>query len=1126
MMDPMESRREPRCKEFGAPAFERCLLAMAAGIICFVPALSPAAGQGEWLHQMQPITPRSYWCQRAASPITIDGRLDEPAWAGAPWTEDFVDIQGATNPKPRFRTRAKLLWDDDYLYIAAEIEEPHVWATLTNHDSVIFQDPDFEVFIDPRGETQPYYEFEMNALNTTWDLLLSKPYIDGGKPRDEWEIPGAKTAVQVRGTLNNCTDTDRGWAVEIAFPWKVLSEHARHTGPPAEGEQWRIDFSRVEWQVTTTNGLYQKVPKTAEDNWVWSPPGVVDMHRPEMWGLVQFTSRPPNESASIPVAPGKPARDVALGIYYAQREFWDKHQRWATNLAELDSGHSELPPGVGTPALESTADGYVCAVAFKDADREHVWRIRQDRLLRLDEAVPVETDLFITQAAEKFGNLGRRAAYFLVDNMPAADRASLGCDFLMENLSFALEAKTNFPWAGTIPERIYFNDVLPYASLDEPRDPWRKDFYKRASDIVRNCKTATEASQALNRELFGQINVHYNLRRKRNNQSPKESIEQHKATCTGLAVILVDACRAVGVPARIAGVPQWAQKDGNHTWVEIWDGDWHFTGADEYDKNGLDHGWFNNDAAKTARSPNPINQVYATSWRRTGQYFPLAWDVDSRVVPGVNVSARYAALATDTNSTATVVHVRLREEDEGERLAADVELRSDAGQLLARDHTRAGTADLNDMPDFTLPEDAEKVTFRFVRAGEAREKVVPCSMCMKTHTFDFVWGELTPVPKGVLTAEAWLSRPANERSAPPDFTFARDEAQRLISLAWEDVVKTRGESAMAEISAKKIVLGDKSLKWMERTFGEEPDGKHSLWITMHGGGQGTEQENDRNWRGYYGRYEFPPGSINVAPRAPANTWDMWHVKWTDDLFDRLIADFVLKRAVDPNRVYIMGYSAGGDGVYQLAPRLADRFAAAAMCAGHPNEVTPEGLRNLPFFLYMGGADAAYNRNVVVGQFSAKMDVLQAADHAGYVHRLTVYPGLPHDMQGREAEVIPRMAPLRRVTWPERVVWKQDDDAVHTRLYWLERAPDAVKPNEIYAAHVAGQTITIETPATGNLTLRLNDELLDLAKPVQVVAGGKTIFEGQVPRSFPAIVQSLHAREDPDTAATALLPVSW
>ncbi len=1089
------------------------------------PWIVSADDHAGWRDRMQPITPKNYLCRHATTPITVDGKLDEAAWKTAEWTDGFVDIQGDTKPPPRFRTRAKMLWDDDYLYIAAELEEPHVWATLTNHDAVIFRDPDFEVFIDPKGETQPYYEFEMNALNTTWDLLLNKPYMDNGKPHNEWEIPGDKTAVQIQGTLNNPADTDRGWTVEIAFPWKVLAEHARHAGPPVEGEQWRLNFSRVEWQITHTSGAYQKIPNTPEDNWVWSPQGVVDMHRPEMWGVLQFTKQPVKGKISVAEIPGKSAHDLALEIYYAQRDFLAAHKRWATNLTELDLNFQKLPPGVETPVLEPTADGYACSVMFRDGERQRVWRIRQDRLLKLDEPLPVESEMFVALAADKFGDVGRRAAYFLVDNMPAGDRATLGSDFLMENLSLAFAARTNFPWAATVPERMFFNDVLPYASLDEPRDPWRADLYKLASEIVRGCTNATDAAQTLNRELFKKINVHYNLARKRNNQSPQESIEQGKATCTGLAIILVDACRAVGVPARIAGVPQWAQKDGNHTWVEIWDGDWFFTGADEYDKQGMNRGWFNSDAAITVRSTNRLNQIYATSWRRTGDHFPLAWDFDSHDVPAVNVSTRYAALEIATNAAPINVYVRLREKDGGERLSAGVELRSAGGALLARDHARAGTSDLNDMPDFKLPDAAVSVTFRFVRDGETREKNVPCVMCMKSHTLDFVWSELTPVPTNVLAAEAWLARPFAERGAPPGLELSREDATRMISIAWADVQKLRAESAVSELSAKQIVLGDKKLKWMEKSFGDAPDGKHSLWITMHGGGQGTEEENDLNWKGYFGRYEFPPGSINVAPRAPANTWDMWHVPWVDDLFDRLITDFVLQRGVDPDHVYLIGYSAGGDGVYQLAPRLADRFAAAAMCAGHPNETTPEGLRNLPFFLYMGGADSAYNRNVVVREFSAKMDALQTNDPSGYPHRLTVFPGLPHGMQNREAEMIPRMSPLARVNWPKRVVWKQDD-VTHTRFYWLERPSESVQPKEIYATHIDGQTITIETPVTGNLTLRLSDQLLDLDQPVRVLAGGKTVFEGKVPRSFAAIVQSLREHEDPDTIATALLPVSW
>ena len=235
----------------------------------------------------------------------------------------------------------------------------------------------------------------------------------------------------------------------------------------------------------------------------------------------------------------------------------------------------------------------------------------------------------------------------------------------------------------------------------------------------------------------------------------------------------------------------------------------------------------------------------------------------------------------------------------------------------------------------------------------------------------------------------------------------------------------------------------------------------------------------------------------------------------------------MQRGVDPNRVYLMGYSAGGDGVYQLAPAHGGSFCRRdhVRRASEPGDAG--GLRNLPFFLYMGGDDDAYHRNTVVREFSAKIDVLQAADPEGYPHRLTVYPGLPHSMQNREAEAIPRMAPLRRATWPKRVVWKQSGNALHTQFYWLQRDADVVKVDDIYTAHVEGQHIVIEAPtASGKVTLRLSDALVDLDQPVKVTMGDKTLFEGKVARSLATIVDSLAAREDPDLAATALLPVSW
>ncbi|HEY8506123.1 MAG TPA: carbohydrate-binding family 9-like protein, partial [Gemmataceae bacterium] len=254
----------------------------AAALLGLAFALSPpGSGQTppDW-PGVRYVPPRGYVCYRAAVPPRIDGKLDDAAWAAVPWTDPFVDIEGDRKPAPRFRTRVKMAWDGENLYIAAELEEPHVWATLTQHDAVIFHDNDFEVFLDPDGDGHLYGELELNALNTTWDLLLPKPYKDGGRAVNAWEITGLRTAVSVDGTLNDPSDTDRGWSVEIAWPWKGLSELTARPVPPRDGDQWRINFSRVQWEHEVIGGKYAKVKGKREDNWVWSPQGLIDMHRP------------------------------------------------------------------------------------------------------------------------------------------------------------------------------------------------------------------------------------------------------------------------------------------------------------------------------------------------------------------------------------------------------------------------------------------------------------------------------------------------------------------------------------------------------------------------------------------------------------------------------------------------------------------------------------------------------------------------------------------------------------------------------------------------------------------------------------------------------------------------------
>ncbi len=295
-------------------------------------AISVASSQAQTQAQVQ--LPKGYLAHYAETPINIDGKISDCAWDLASWTDDFEDIEGDKKPRPLYQTRAKMLWDDNYLYIAAELIEPHIWGTLTEHDSVIFYDNDFEVFIEPDGDTHEYLEFEMNALNTGWDLKLWKPYRDGGPADNSWEIPGLKTAVQIYGTLNDPSDIDEKWTLEIAFPWKAMAQEANNQIPPKEGEYWRLGFSRVEWQILIEDGAYKKVPGKREDNWIWSPQGFIDMHRPETWGYVQFTKKSPGE-IQFTRDPKEPIYKLLYQIYHAQKAYRKENNHWADSLKDL-----------------------------------------------------------------------------------------------------------------------------------------------------------------------------------------------------------------------------------------------------------------------------------------------------------------------------------------------------------------------------------------------------------------------------------------------------------------------------------------------------------------------------------------------------------------------------------------------------------------------------------------------------------------------------------------------------------------------------------------------------------------------------------------------------------------------
>ncbi len=299
----------------------------------------------------------------------------------------------------------------------------------------------------------------------------------------------------------------------------------------------------------------------------------------------------------------------------------------------------------------------------------------------------------------------RRSTEFLVAHMPATDLAEVDLGMVATNTALAHEAMATAPWASRIPEEIFLNDILPYACVNEARENWRPRLREVALPLVKDCTTPGEAARRLNERLFPLLKVGYNTKRRRPDQAPLETMASGMATCTGLSILLADACRAVGVPARVVGTPLWANMRGNHTWVEVWDGDWHFLGAAEPDPAGLDRGWFVHDASQ-AKEDEPRHAIYASSFRQTGLSFPLVWARSVQWVPAVNVTARYTPRTPGPSVAAhhTRLLVKVLDQPAGRRVRAHVFVLDDLDTARSWTGTsRDESADLNDILPVEVP---------------------------------------------------------------------------------------------------------------------------------------------------------------------------------------------------------------------------------------------------------------------------------------------------------------------------------------------------------------------------------------------------------------------------------------
>ena len=315
--------------------------------------------------------PYGYVANKTTGTITIDGILDEADWQTAPFTENFADISGEGFPTPRFVTNAKILWDDEYLYVGAELEEPCIWADLVQRDTVVYYNHDFEVFIDPDGDAQNYFEIELNARETRFDLRLQKPY--RAKTRAfvtfSWDAPGLLLKTHLNGTMNNPYDTDKGWTVEMAIPRKAIA--AEFDNYLQAGNYLRIGFSRVEWQteVDENGDIRRKKGDDGkylpEDNWTWPSTGMIAMHMPERWGYV-YLSDTQGETFQYPST--RPVERLLWAMFYEQENQMNTNGAYLSRLESFNLPAEEVAklPAGSEIKVEATSQKFEITVTATD----------------------------------------------------------------------------------------------------------------------------------------------------------------------------------------------------------------------------------------------------------------------------------------------------------------------------------------------------------------------------------------------------------------------------------------------------------------------------------------------------------------------------------------------------------------------------------------------------------------------------------------------------------------------------------------------------------------------------------------------------------------------------------------
>ena len=732
----------------------------------------------------------------------------------------------------------------------------------------------------------------------------------------------------------------------------------------------------------------------------------------------------------------------------------------------------------------------------------------------------------IVAALQNVPRAQRESMEFLVANMPEADLHTLSAKFLTQAVASAYAAWNQAPWKARISKELFLNAILPYASLSETRDESFPAMREKALPLVAGCKTPGEAALRLNEKLFPLVHVRYSTERQRPDQSPLESMASGKASCSGLAILLVDACRSVGIPARVAGTPLWANLRGNHTWAEVWDaGGWHFLGAAEPDAQGLDHAWFTHDASE-ARKDDPMHAIYAASFLKTGLTFPLVWADDNHSVAAVNVTERYVPevhAAITPGLTRLLVKVL---DESGKRIAVPITVRSALdSQILGEAISRGEASDLNDIAAFSLPQ-SQSYTLttgrgaQTVLVGTDPQQVV-------------VIRRIAPLKRLPPASFKALTRALAEYfAAPPDKqahwefpksldTLLRKKETAVRAAAW-DAYKAAPihADAKADFAARQVRYGQYLSAYTLRAVGTRPANGWGLVIAMHGGGGAPKEVNDQQWVEMQHHYFDHPengGYLYLALRAPNDTWNGFYDDYVYPLIANLIKQNTLFGDVDPSKVYLIGYSHGGYGAFAIGPKEPDLFAAIHASAAAPTdgETTAKTLRNTNFSVWVGEHDLMYDRLSRDQKFAAEVKALRGDRTDIYPVTTEIKIGHGHsDLPDRD--LLAGMTNIVRNPVPRELTWQMTDTVI-TDFFWLQTSTPG-KGREIDATCLGNKITVTATPDIKSAALLLDSRLVDLSVPIDLIINGKH-SEMHLTPSLRTLCETLKQRGDPERAFT-------